>query len=211
MPVPLIGTCSRVAAAGAGLLLQPPDMTGLLGSLGRTQQMVPSPTRGSRRWYCIWEGCRAGPISPGYGCMTLVMSLVTSALLGGAYSQPYNVLETRKAPRGSPGWWLCLLVGGQALGLPSQPVLCSLAFCCPQHLWLKGAAFLSGSAPQRVYHPTQRQGWGSISISWGAAMLLEAFWRWRPAKPPAGAAWGAEHVPPHRPLGWGGCTGEQAR
>lgn len=105
----------------------------------------------------------------------------------GVYSQPSNVLESRRAPRWTPGWWPWLLVSGQVLalglGLPSEPMLCpsstssflpsSLGFCCPQSLWLKRAAFLSGSAPQRVYHPTQRQGCGSISISWGAAMLLE--------------------------------------
>lgn len=125
------------------------------------------------------------------------------------------MLESRKASCWSPGQWLCPLISRQALalGLLSQPSLCPsstsrslpspLGFCCPQCLWLKRAAFLSGSAPKRVYCPTQCQGCGSIPISWGTVMLLEAFQWWSPAKPPAGAAWGAERVSSQRPLGLG--------
>lgn len=51
---------------------------------------------------------------------------------------------------------------------------------------------------EELYRPSPRQGWGSISISWGERCCWRLSGGGSPAKPLASAAQGAEHVPPHR-------------
>lgn len=168
------------------MLLQPPKGAGLLGvsenaadgpfTYQREQKVIPHPgsVQGWAHQSRVWLhdlGHVPCHLSAVWGC-----------------HQPYQVLRDRKALCQSPGWsdtglgLACWGFTSHSAGGWSKMHFCLIQF------------------QDELYRPSPRQGWGSISISWGEWCCWRLSGGGSPAKPLASAAQAAEHVPPHRPL-----------